>query len=69
VKNRLNGLCDLFWEQVLSVKTGFEDGLDTFVRVAFDLEGKGAPIKRHLSREKSIPLEGIYEFPFFFVFE
>jgi hypothetical protein len=42
VKNRLNGLCDLLWEQVLSVKTGFEDRLDTFVRVAFDLEGEGA---------------------------
>jgi hypothetical protein len=42
VKNWLNGLFCLLWEQVLSVKTGFEDGLDTFVRVAFDLEGEGA---------------------------
>jgi hypothetical protein len=28
-----------------------------------------APIKRHLSREKSSSLEGFYEFPFFFTFE
>jgi hypothetical protein len=28
-----------------------------------------APIKRHLSREKSNPIEGIYESPFFFIFE
>ena len=28
-----------------------------------------APIKRHLSREKSAPLEGFYEFSFFFIFE
>jgi hypothetical protein len=28
-----------------------------------------APIKRHLSREKNAPIEGYYEFPFFFVFE
>ena len=28
-----------------------------------------APIKRHLSREKTTPIEGFYEFPFFFIFE
>lgn len=42
MKNWLNGLFDLFWEPVLSVEAGFEDRLDTFVRVAFDLEGEGA---------------------------
>ncbi len=42
MKNWLKGLFCLFWEQVLSVEAGFEDGLDTFVRVTFDLEGEGA---------------------------
>jgi hypothetical protein len=51
VKNWLNGLCDLFWEQVLSVKTGFEDRLDTFVRVAFDLEGESAGCFQAFGRE------------------
>jgi hypothetical protein len=41
----------LFWEQVLSVKTGFEDGFDTFVRVAFDLEGEGAGCLQAFGRE------------------
>ena len=40
MRNRLNRFISYFYQNVLSVESCFEDGLDTFVRIAFDVEGK-----------------------------
>jgi len=42
---------------------------DTNYQQEFHLVIVAAPIKRHLSREKSNPIEGFYESSFFFIFE